>query len=168
MKEAIEGMAATPATADAKITESEWPATTYFGKRASLEMKDVQPFLDKNLPAIYADLQKNKVEMVAPPSTITWTWFGGNGKCDIAAAFKVADGSKLAKGWEKFEFPASKVLSMDYYGSYEKIESGYLVLEKYSKEKNMTMRVAVEEYITDPIKEPDTTKWLTKIHYLLK
>jgi hypothetical protein len=36
------------------------------------------------------------------------------------------------------------------------------------KSKGLTNGPVIEEYVTDPMNEADTTKWLTNIYYTLK
>ena len=69
---------------------------------------------------------------------------------------------------QSFSFPASKVLQLVYNGGYSKIGDAHMALGKYMKDKALTQNVAVEEYITDPMTEKDSTKWQTNIYYLLK
>jgi effector-binding domain-containing protein len=41
-------------------------------------------------------------------------------------------------------------------------------MDVYLKEKNLTHSYVIEEYVTDPMMEKDTAKWLTNIFYLIK
>jgi effector-binding domain-containing protein len=60
-------------------------------------------------------------------------------------------------------------LTIDYYGSYDKTEHAHNQMDKYIKEKNYKMVMPViEEYITDPMTEKDTSKWLTRISYFVE
>ena len=60
----------------------------------------------------------------------------------------------------------STVYIIDYYGSYEGLMYAHLALDNYLKQKGLKMRSPViEEYLTDPGAEPDTSKWLTRIYY---
>ena len=43
-----------------------------------------------------------------------------------------------------------------------------VALLKYLSEKGLTQQLVVEEYVTDPVAEKDTSKWLTNIYYVLK
>ena len=41
-------------------------------------------------------------------------------------------------------------------------------MDAYMKANNLPMQTQViEEYVTDPMHEKDTTKWLTNIYYVL-
>lgn len=43
-----------------------------------------------------------------------------------------------------------------------------MAMGKYLSEKGLTQQLVVEEYVTDPVAEKDTSKWLTNIYYVLK
>jgi effector-binding domain-containing protein len=150
-----------------EIKEIEWPETNYIGKKETLTFDKLAEFFGKNYSAISAELGKNKIQAEGPPSSIYWTFDQQAGKTEVAAVFKVAKGTKL-KGYESFSFPASKVLQLVYNGGYSKIGDAHMALGKYMKDKALTQNVAVEEYITDPMTEKDSTKWQTNIYYLLK
>jgi effector-binding domain-containing protein len=65
--------------------------------------------------------------------------------------------------------PAGKALVIDYYGSYEGIGGAHMAMDEYVKSNNLKQKSPVlEQYITDPETEPDTSKWLTKVIYLLE
>jgi hypothetical protein len=49
-----------------------------------------------------------------------------------------------------------------------KMMGAHEAIKKHMKEKNMSEIVTVEEYVTDPMVEKDTAKWLTNIYYILK
>ena len=43
----------------------------------------------------------------------------------------------------------------------------FIALDSVMKSKNIIPSLILEEYITDPKVEPDTNKWLSKVHYLM-
>ena len=61
---------------------------------------------------------------------------------------------------------AFKCIMGDYYGAYEEMEPAYKDLETYMKMNDLEKTGDILEfYITDPVDELDTTKWLTHIVY---
>ncbi len=150
------------------IKEIEWPETNYIGsKKEIVAFMKMPEFFGKHLPAISGEMEKNKKSPTSPPSGIYWSYDMVNYTADVAAAFKAEKGVK-AKGYENYIFPAGKVLSLAYYGDYQKMGGAYEAMEAYMKEKGTSKSVSVEEYVTDPMSEKDTTKWHTNIYYLLK
>jgi effector-binding domain-containing protein len=89
---------------------------------------------------------------------------------DMMAGFPVkGDASVKVPGMETYLVPAGKVLKIAYMGEYEKTGTAHEALNKYIGSKGLThYGNVIEEYITDPMSEPDTAKWLTNIYYLVK
>ncbi len=65
-----------------------------------------------------------------------------------------------------YTIPAGKTYVIDYYGPYEQIANANKALELYLVRNNLKQKSPVmEEYITHRGKEPDSSKWLTRICY---
>ena len=87
---------------------------------------------------------------------------------DMAVAIPVATAVEI-KGGSVAEIAAGKAAVIDYYGAYEGSGEAHFAMDDYLKEFGLTAGgPVIEEYITDPMTEPDTAKWLTKIIYPLK
>jgi effector-binding domain-containing protein len=90
------------------------------------------------------------------------------GTTDMAAAVPLK-GSLDEGAVETIKLPASKGFVVDYYGPYEGVEYAHKALDYHIRENWLTQKPPViESYVTDPSQEPDTTKWLTKIYYLVE
>jgi len=64
------------------------------------------------------------------------------------------------------EIPPQKTVMVSFFGSYEKTALAYQKIEKYIKDKHLTIAGSPwEAYITDPQVEPDTAKWQTDIYF---
>lgn len=151
-----------------EVKEIEWPEVNYIGtKKESVGINDVPAYLGKHLPALFADLGKNKIQPLSPPSGLYWNYNEAEAKMDMAAAIKVENGKKM-KGYENYNPPASKVLHVVYYGPYDKMQPAHEAIMKHMKEKGQTHVLAIEEYATDPGLEKDSTKWITNVYYVLK
>lgn len=62
--------------------------------------------------------------------------------------------------------PAVKAMKLDYMGEYSNMEKAYKFLDDWAAQNKVTVAGAPwEEYVTDPMSEPDTSKWLTRIYY---
>ncbi len=171
LKKAIESMPAAPTAANYEVKEIDWTAKTFVGKRATIKTDDnlvkLTEFLGENWPKIMADLEKDKIQPTMSPTTIYYKWDEENHETDCAAVMCVSSGTK-AKGWESISVPASKVLHIEYYGSPANSMNAHIAMDTYMKEKNLPMQsYVVEEYVTDPMTEKDTAKWLTNIYYVL-
>jgi effector-binding domain-containing protein len=149
------------------IEELQWPEVTYVGRKETVLFQNLPTFFGQNFSALYRDIQKNKINPESPPSAIFTKYDEKEAKGEVIAAVKVASGTTM-KAWEKFTYPASKVLHVAYFGAYDKSAVAHVQIGNYMKKKNMKENVFIEEYVTDPGTEKDTTKWLTNIYYLIK
>jgi effector-binding domain-containing protein len=168
LKVAIEAESSLPQSAMGdEIKELQWEERTYVGKRQVVEIGKLSQFYGDNFSKIYADINKVKQQPLSGPSCIGWSWDAVNKKADIAAAVMIAKDGEM-KGWEKFKVPAAKVLMLAYYGDYAKLGVAHEKLNNYRKMKGDSLNFTIEEFITDPMTEKDTTKWLTNVYYILK
>jgi effector-binding domain-containing protein len=80
-------------------------------------------------------------------------------------ALPVESGLMLKGGFSE-TVEASKAAVIDYYGSYSGTGAAHEALSAYGMDHGLQFSVpVVEEYITDPNTEPDTTKWHTRVIY---
>lgn len=148
------------------IQEIDYPGKTFVAIREEIDITGITSFYADN----YGTIMASGVQMENGfPSGLYYTWDYENMQTDLAAAIPVADGTLAPEGMEIITIPASKALLIDYYGDYEGIGSGHEMLEAYMVQNEFEFKApAIEEYVTDPMEEPDPNKWLTKIIYLVK
>ncbi|MBL0341497.1 MAG: GyrI-like domain-containing protein [Bacteroidetes bacterium] len=73
---------------------------------------------------------------------------------------------KTVDGINASILPASKALKVDYYGKSEGSELAHAYMYEWMNKNNLpAIGAPWEEYLFDPLNEPDTSKWLTKIYY---
>lgn len=152
-----------PKTPSYEIKEQAWETKTYIGiKKTMAFTDDFSAFLGSS----YTTLMASKPEIIGAPVGLYFTWDEASQKTEMAAALPVST-PKVSKEYEVFEVKANKAFVIDYYGAYDKSMAAHQAMDVYLKEKGLTQKSPViEEYITDPMTEKDTTKWLTKIYYL--
>ena len=153
-----------------EITEKEFPATIYVMKKGTaVKMEEIGKFFETNYDKIGKACGKSGHAISGSPVGIFWTWDDSLMVSDMAAAMPVTPKGEIAyKDLEKFEVPASKCLMIAYYGAYEKSENAHKAMGEYINDNGLAQDFVIEEYVTDPGAEPDTTKWLTNIYYILK
>jgi len=166
LKQEIESMPSETET-NYEVKELSWDAKTFYGVKTNTTADKLAEFFGKSYGAIGQALGKAKAQPIGSPKAIYFSFNDKTMITDVAAVMEVANGTKL-DGVEKFETPAGKVLLIEYYGAYEKTGSAHYAIDAYMKEKNLTQLFALEEYVTDPMVEKDTAKWLTNIYYLVK
>ncbi len=165
MKTALESLA--PATANYEVKELKWDAKTYYGIKTNTTFDKLAAFFGESYGKIGAAIGKAKAQPIGAPKAIYWSFNEKTMVTDVAAVMEFANGTKIAD-LEKWEVPASKVLLIEYYGAYDKSAAAHYAMDAYMKEKGLTQNIVLEEYVTDPMNEKDTAKWLTNIIYVLK
>lgn len=165
--EADKAKAAEPSYA---VAVSEWPAKLWVGKREVVKWSDMKDFYTKHFGEGMAAVGKAGVPPAGAPSGVYFEWNEKEMTADMIAAIPVAmDAKAKLKGLDMYESPASKALTIDYYGGYSNMMAPHTAMDAYIKANNYTHHSnVIEEYLTDPGSEPDSTKWLTRITYLVK
>lgn len=165
LKRVVEAMPMAPAY---EITEQKWEERTYLGKREVVStennMEKLSAFFMTNYPLLFMSLEKNKVTG-STPSAIYFKW--EEKQTDVAAVSMVPAGTKL-KGWETSTIPASRVLSVAYYGPDAGSINAHNAIGRFMQDNKLESLYTIEEYVSDRGAEKDTSKWLTNIYYVLK
>ena len=150
------------------IETVEVPKRTFIGKRDVVMFENMQKFYADNLGAAYTTITENNLEFDGSPSGIYFVWEPEKGQADMAAVIPVKDLKNDLDGFETFEL-GGKALKTVHIGSYDDLDKPHNEMEAYLNENNLVMEgPALEEYITDPGNEPDTSKWVTHIYYFFK
>jgi effector-binding domain-containing protein/uncharacterized protein YndB with AHSA1/START domain len=143
----------------------------YVGTRnTKLKWAAMEAFYGAQFGASAAAVAAAGLELAGPPSTIFWEWNEQDRTADLMAAMPVqGDSTTSVPGFTTHVIPAGRMLKVAYYGPYDGSMNAHLALDRYIKDKGMTQDGnVIEEYVTDPMAEPDTAKWLTYIYYQVK
>jgi len=98
---------------------------------------------------------------------LTWDSVTMKSTMDIGIPVEKAASGKGRIRVEKL--PSRKVIMANYFGPYDKTANTYYILEQYIREAGMEINGNPWEiYVTDPMKEKDTTKWQTNILFPVK
>ncbi len=152
-----------------EVLPFNFPATTFAYRRQQLKWADIPAFYDTNVSYIYEEAVKIK-STPGSPSGLFFVWDEAGQQTDMAAAVPVSAGTVFADTTIKvMTLPGSKAVYTDYYGAYDKSADAYAGIDKYLVANKLTQKAPViEQYITDPKIEKDTSKWLTKIIFLVE
>ena len=149
------------------VQVTEWPGKQYCAARATVPMDEMEAFFGASFGRIYPGVQAAGGQVVGPASGLYYTWDETNKQTDMAAAVPVSGPVQVAQT-EMISVPADVALLIDYYGNYDGLGAPHEAMDAFIKKTGVDSKSPViEEYLTDPTTEPDTTKWLTKIYYLL-
>lgn len=147
-----------------QVKENNFAGGNFATIRKTVALKDISAFFMTNYPLIGTEMTRNKVSMAGHPYGFYYSYDEKAQKTDMAAALPMSSEARLGNGVSNVKLPAGKNLCVDYYGDYSKSAPVYAFIEQYAREKNIkTGSPATEEYITDPMIEKDTAKWLTRI-----
>lgn len=146
------------------------PETVYVGKRATVKFDAMTAFYGKTYAAAGPAIGKAGLEMAGYPCGVFFQWDEQNGQADMMAAMPVKAASDLkVAGMDVHVVPASKMLQVAYYGPYDGSAKAHYAIDEHIKAQGLThYGNVIEEYVTDPESEPDTSKWLTNIYYMIK
>lgn len=149
-----------------EVVETDWPEQYFIGVRDTLKIDDIMRFYADHTPKLLVSLIDAKVEPLGPSTGLFWRWDEKNGITDMAAAFPVAPDVKPAAPYKSIAVPAGRALVIDFYGPYDSTGNAHRAMDLYLAEKKLyALNPIMESYVTDPRKEPDTSKWLTKVVY---
>lgn len=147
------------------VNETTFPATNFIGYRSEVPFSDMSSYFNTHLPASSKLAGKN---MIGAPAGIFWKWDEKNMKADMAAAVPVSITSFADPFYQLISINSHKEYNLNYYGAYDKTQVAYMILDSIIHSRGIKHpELVVEEYITDPITEKDTTQWLTRIHFLV-
>jgi effector-binding domain-containing protein len=151
-----------------KVHMIDWPGQVYMAYREEIPMDQMEGFYIQHLTRLANAVGRAGVEMTGMPCGLYYTWDEEQTMTDMAAAIPVS-AAFAGRRMEAIEIPAGKALQIDHYGSYEGLGEAHAAMDEFMTNFQLDVNVPViEEYASDPDQEPDTSKWLTKIYYLLK
>ncbi|MBL6448741.1 GyrI-like domain-containing protein [Fulvivirga sp. 29W222] len=150
------------------IVEVNWPQKTFITKREKLRFDQLSDFFSKNYKAIYSWIEKNGIETNGVPSAVYFSIDETKQETDLAAAVPVKGELPQSINFEILKTPPAKVITTTHYGSYESIHPAYSALDGYLKNNGLKKELIIEEYYSDPVEEKDTSKWMTKIYFVIK
>ncbi|MBL7724472.1 MAG: SRPBCC family protein [Chitinophagaceae bacterium] len=151
------------------VTPMNFPATSYASIRQLVKWADISSFYSQHISILYSDSVKQNLKP-GGPAGLFFEWDEKNQQTDMAAAIPVSAGATFANNIIRIEnIPASKAVYVNYYGAYNKSEAAYKSIDKYLADNKLKQKSPViEQYITDPVMEKDTARWLTKIIVLVE
>lgn len=163
-------MASAPKAAAAYTVETgEYPGGKYLGIRGNMSFAEIGAFYAKNLPLVIPAVEKAGGKQAGAPCGLYYKWDTEKSMTEMIAGVAVTGNIKAPTGMEVVDLPAAKSLTINYMGGYNGVGSAHMAMDEYIQANKLEqLTPVIEEYITDPGAEPDSTKWLTKIVYFVK
>ncbi len=167
--EAMPPQTEVPAAATYKIEETERPEKYYAGIRKVVGWAEMDQFFATTYGQIGMALGMANIKPVGYASALYYKWDEPNKQADVAPVMELDNNKTKLKGLNSFTVPAGKAVEVTFTGSYDQMKAVHEAIDKYIQEKNMQMTGnVIEEYVTDPMTEKDTTKWQTNVIYMVK
>ncbi|MFT3885577.1 MAG: SRPBCC family protein [Flavobacteriales bacterium] len=151
------------------IATLDRPAQLYAGVRKRIKWSEMKDFFAKNFASTYGEV--GKAGVIPDVATgVYFEWDEQDQMADVMAAVAVpAEAKDKLKGVKTYETPASKAYEIVYTGGYAGSVKAHEAMAQKMQADGVQMNAnVIEEYVTGPGKEPDSTKWVTNIIYLVK
>jgi effector-binding domain-containing protein len=152
------------------LTEENIPSISYVGLTQTMSPKD-QAAVSRQAGKMFTELdmvlKKAKVTITGYPFCLYPKYTEES--MDMVCAFPVAAEAKLPSKYSVMQTEGGLAVKGIQKGSYDKLQALYNEMNAYVKYKNLTENGApLEIYITDPMVEKDTAKWITEVYYPVK
>ncbi|HEX5624622.1 MAG TPA: SRPBCC family protein [Saprospiraceae bacterium] len=151
------------------ILQETYAGRKYFGIMDIVPNNKIPAYYAKTYPKVYQFLDSMGVAVVGPPAGLIMDWEGKSGLVAIVAAYPVEADLRRIKGFTYLEIPPTQNFKLEHFGSYNTLRNAHAKLSYIMDNSPYELKAPIiEEYVTSPSQEPDTSKWLTNIHYLFE
>lgn len=143
------------------------PAMDYLFIHDTASVATISQKLGVHYGVLMEAVKKQKLEMAGVPFAIYYTESETNWELD--ACIPVNKAGKKEGLVQVGSYAGGNMLVVAYKGPYEGTPAGHAAANAFVKKNNLEVIGAPwEKYITDPMTEKDSTKWLTEICYPVK
>jgi len=151
------------------VMEMDFPTTNYAIIRDTVSFTEIPQFLATAYPQLTEEVKKAKKTVKGVPSAIYFTYDEAAQITSMAAAVPVPAKAKIGS-MEMLTIETKRAYMVDFFGDYKNIWQPYMALDLFMKRNNINSdeMIVVEEYVTDPAIEPDTSRWETRIYFITK
>lgn len=161
MKEIVEAMPDPPA-----LQITEFKGRNVLSVIDSCNWSDIEMKMGQMFGDIMAVQKSQKFEQNGPPLSMYHKWDEKNQFTVFENCIPV---NKEVQGKGRViykELPAMRTVMGTHFGAYDKTMYLYMAMDEYIKDFQLTqIGGPIEEYITDPMTEPDTSKWQTNVYF---
>jgi len=150
-----------------EVKESEFKGGRYAVIKGKVSFSEMQQFYGSSFAEIQESVKKKWAKVTGPPIGMYYTWDEQNKQTELAAGMPTnrkveTDNVKTIK------IETSKAMLIEHSGSYETIPQAHKALGYYVQKNKLDLKFPViEQYLSDPMSEPDPSKRITKIYYLI-
>lgn len=143
------------------------PVSDYLFIHDTASIATIGEKLGMHYSTIMGAMTNQKLEQAGAPFAIYYSDSETNWEMDVCIPVNKA--GKSANTIQSGKYTGGNMLVVSYYGPYEGTGAGHQAANAYIKANNLEVIGAPwEKYVTDPMVEKDSTKWLTEICYPVK
>lgn len=154
------------------ISEEETKPISYVGISTTMSYENSEAIsaqMGKSYGELGAVLGKSKVEMTGPAFALYPKWDETTKQMEMVCALPVAPDAKLPAKYKVMQTPGGKAVKGIHMGDYNKMMATHEQIAQYIAFKKLEYNGdPYEVYVTDPMTEKDTAKWVTEIYYPVK
>jgi len=149
-----------------EILDFEMPARVLISTRDTASPRTVSIKLSGMYKKISKFLKSRNLSPTGSPLAIFHNYTKGS--FDIEACMPVASMVEVPEGLSCTVKVPQKTILFRYFGPYKYISGAYNAMQMYINDNALQVSGPVwEEYVTNPLMEPDSSKWQTNIYYPL-
>lgn len=151
-----------------RVKMTERPETWYAALRDTVEFQQIPQYFTDKTPLVLEAAGKAGAKADSVLTGMFWFYDTVSMKTNMAVAFAIDKQVKPAPGVEIVKTGGTAII-VDFLGDFALTAEAHMALDEFMAERKLQqIPPALEEYLTDPAKEPDTAKWLTRIVYFVK
>ena len=144
-----------------KVIESSFALSI----KDSCLMIDMGSKRDEMITKMMAHIGENQIQPIGSPLSVFYIW-NPEGISTFSYAITVAEETPVTEGIELIETYSGNVVTITYYGSYDKSETAWNAMDNYIKANEKIMMGAPwEVYLVGPDEDPDPAKYVTQIFF---
>lgn len=164
LKEVTEAMPDPPS-----LQLTEMPEMAVISITDSCNWSELGPKMAEMFGELAGFMKMNKLEHAGSPMSCYHKWDEENQFAVFENCIPV-NKEVTGKGRVHFKImPATQAVAGTHFGAYDETAYIYYAMDEFVAEFGLEMSGGpVEEYVTDPMSEPDTTKWQTNIYFPVK
>jgi len=155
-----------------KIDEVTTQTINYVGISTKMSIEDgnaISAQMAKSYGELMGMLGKAKVEVTGQPFALYPMYDEEAKQMEMVCALPVAAGAKIPAKYKLMENPGGKALKVVYMGDYSGLDVPHEEINRYIEYKKLEVVGAPwEVYVTDPMVEKDTAKWITEVYYPIR
>lgn len=156
---------AAPVPTDIEIVDVE--AMPSLSLLDSTTVDGIGEMMGRNYGLIMDYMKAKKIQMAGIPYAIYYNW-DPNGIIHIRCAIPIAGQAKGKRNIEYTVLPACKAVMAKHFGGYDTSVT-HEEIDQYMSDFGIECADYIwEVYVTDPMTEPDESKWETDIYYPIK